>query len=207
MTPRSYTLGRRAATSTATRHRILDATLELYREVGIGATTLTAVAERADVSRGTVLNHFGSTEGLLGATMDRILETLDLPNDSIFEGLASRDDRIRAYVAAMIAFQQHSSHLWPIFEHELQRPEVAQREANYWAAVARLQATALGEGLASDARANATLTSVIHPATVGTFLWSFERAGLDPELALPLLGEFAVDAVRRVAADAEATTA
>jgi AcrR family transcriptional regulator len=206
MAPRSYTLGRRAATSTATRQRILDATLELYKEVGIGATTLTAVAERADVARGTVLNHFGSAEGLLGATVDRILETLDLPGDRIFEGLTSRDDRIRAYVAAMLAFQQRTSHLWPIFENELQRPEVQEREATYWAAVARLQATALGEGLGTDARANATLTSVIHPATVGTFRWSFEQAGLDPQLALPLLGEFAVDAVRRVAGEAEART-
>jgi AcrR family transcriptional regulator len=206
MAPRSYTLGRRAETSTATRGRILDATLQLYREVGIGATTLTAVAERADVARGTVLNHFGSAEGLLGATVDRILETLDLPDDTIFEGLASRADRIRAYVAAMIAFQQRTSHLWPIFENELQRPELKEREAAYWAALARLQATALGEGLGSDARANATLTSVIHPATVGTFLWSFEQAGLDPNLALPLLGEFAVDAIRRVAGDAEEGT-
>ena len=206
MAPRSYTLGRRAETSTATRQRILDATLELYKEVGIGATTLTAVAERADVARGTVLNHFGSAEGLLGATVDRILETLDLPDDRIFDGLASRDARIRAFVAAMIAFQQRTSHLWPIFEHELQRPEVQQREATYWAALARLQATALGERLGSDARANATLTSVIHPATVGTFLWSFEQAGLDPALALPLLGEFAVDAIRRIAGDAEART-
>jgi AcrR family transcriptional regulator len=206
MAPRSYTLGRRAATSTATRQRILDATLELYKVVGIGATTLTAVAERADVARGTVLNHFGSAEGLLGATVDRILETLDLPGDRIFEGLTSRDDRIRAYVAAMLAFQQRTSHLWPIFENELQRPEVQEREATYWAAVARLQATALGEGLGTEARANATLASVIHPATVGTFRWSFEQAGLDPQLALPLLGEFAVDAVRRVAGEAEART-
>lgn len=206
MAPRSYTLGRRAATSTATRRRILDATLELYKEVGIGATTMTSVAERADVARGTVLNHFGSAEGLLDATLDRILETLDLPDDRIFEGLASRDDRIRAYVAAMIAFQQRTSHLWPIFENELQRPEVQQREAAYWATLASLQATALGDGLASEARANATLTSIIHPATVGTFLWSFEQAGLDPALALPLLGEFAVDAVGRIANAAEART-
>ena len=206
MAPRTYSQGRRAQTSTATRQRILDATLELYKEVGIGATTLTAVAERADVSRGTVLNHFGSAEGLLGATVDRIVQTLELPDDRIYDGLASRDDRIRAYVAAMIGFQQRTSHLWPIFKDELERPAVREREAAYWAALAKLQAAALGEDLARDARANATLTSVIHPATVGTFLWSFEQAGLDPQLALPLLGEFAVDAVRRVAVAVEAKT-
>lgn len=199
MAPRGYTLKRRADTAAATRVRILDATLDLYREVGIAATTITAVAERADVARGTVLNHFGSADGLLGATVDRILDELDLPDDRIFEGKPSRDERIRAYVAAMIGFQQRTSHLWPIFENELARPEVQQREATYWAALAKLQATALGDDLGADPRANATLTSVIHPATVGTFLWSFEQAGLDPELAKPLLGEFAVHAIGRIA--------
>ena len=203
MAPRGYRLNRRADTAAATRARILDATLDLYKEVGIAATTIAAVAQRADVARGTVVNHFGSPEGLLGATVDRILDDLDLPDERIFEGLASRDERVRAYVAAMIGFQQRTSYLWPIFENDLQRPEVQQREATYWAALARLQALALGEDLGTDARANATLTSVIHPATVGTFLWSFEQAGLDPQLALPLLGEFAVDAIRRVASETE----
>ena len=203
MAPRGYRLNRRANTAAATRARILDATLDLYKEVGIAATTIAAVAQRADVARGTVVNHFGSPEGLLGATVDRILDELDLPDERIFEGLASRDERVRAYVAAMIGFQQRTSYLWPIFENDLQRPEVQQREATYWAALARLQALALGEDLGTDARANATLTSVIHPATVGTFLWSFEQAGLDPQLALPLLGEFAVDAIRRVASETE----
>jgi AcrR family transcriptional regulator len=203
MAPRGYKLTRRAGTAAATRARILDATMELYKEVGIDATKLTAVAQRADVARGTVVNHFGSSEGLLGATLDRLLAELELPDERIFEGLASRDDRVRTYVAAMIAFQERTSYLWPIFEHELARPAVHERELAYWAALARLQAVALGEDLAADPRANATLTSVIHPATVGTFLWSFEQAGLDPDLARPLLGEFAVDAIRRIAGDAD----
>lgn len=206
MTPRSYTQRGRADTAAATRARILDATIELYKELGIAATTITAVAGRADVVRGTVVNHFGSAEGLLGATLDRILQELDLPDERIFEGLATRDDRVRTYVAAMIEFQQRTSHLWPIFEHELARAAVQQREATYWAAIARLQAAALGEDLGADARANATLTSVVHPATVGTFQWAFEQAALSPKLAEPLLGEFAVDAINRIAGDRHGAT-
>jgi AcrR family transcriptional regulator len=203
--PRGYTLKRRAESAATTRERILDATLALYGEVGIPGTTIKAVADRADVARATVINHFGSAEGLLGATLDRIMASLELPDERIFRGLSSRDDRVRAYVAAMIAFQQRTSHLWPIFENELSRPAVQEREATYWAALAKLQAAALGERLAADPRANATLTSVIHPATVGTFLWSFEQAGLDPEVARSLLGHFAVDAVGRIARDEEGT--
>ena len=111
----------------------------------------------------------------------------------------SRDDRVRAFVADMVEFQERTAHWWPIFEAEMQRPEVQQREATYWAHLGRLQAAALGPELRDDPEANATLVSVIHPATVGTFLWAFEQAGLPRGNARPLLGDFAVDAVRRIA--------
>lgn len=199
MAPRGYTLGKRAETAEATRQRILDATVELYRELTLKATTIKAVAERADVSRGTVLHHFGSAEGLLGAVLDRVLDTLPLPDPHVLEGIEGLDARIRAFVDEMIRFQDQTSHWWTIFESEMARPELQQREATYWAWLADLQAAALGPGLRDDPAANATLTSVIHPATVGTFFWAFEQAGLPREDARPLLGEFAVDAVRRIA--------
>jgi len=199
MAPRSYVLGKRAESAEATRVRILDATIEIYRERGIPATTLKAVAERADVSRGSILHHFGSANGLLGAVLDSILDALPLPDPAVIEALDNRDDRVRKFVADMVDFQDRTSHWWPIFEAEMQRPEVQQREAAYWAHLGRMQAAALGPELRDDPEANATLVSVIHPATVGTFHWAFEQAGLPRANALPLLGDFAVDAVRRIA--------
>jgi AcrR family transcriptional regulator len=198
MAPRAYTLGRRAETATATRKRILDVTIDLYRDQGVAATTLKAVAEQADVSRGTILHHFGSADGLLGAVLDFVVESLELPDASIFEGLSGLDTRIRAFVDAIVLFNERSVLWWTMFEDEMQRPELRQREAYYWGVLAKLQATALGPKLAGDPLANAALLSVIHPATVGTFLWSFERAGVGKEEVRPILGDLAVDAVRRV---------
>ena len=80
----------------------------------------------------------------------------------------------------------------------MQRPELQKREAYYWSVLGQLQAKALGSQLAADPRANAALLSVIHPATVGTFLWSFERAGVGKEDVRQILGDLAVDAIRRV---------
>jgi AcrR family transcriptional regulator len=197
--PRSYSLGKRAGTAEGTRRRILDATLELYKERGVAATTLKSVAERADVSRGTILHHFASADGLLGAVLDRVLDSLELPDPRALEGVVGLDDRVRTFVTEMLDFQDRTSHWWSMFETEMQRPEVQQREATYWAWLGQMQAAALGPELRDDPAANATLTSVIHPATVGTFFWAFEQAGLPREDARPLLGEFAVDAVRRIA--------
>lgn len=199
MAPRSYTLGKRADTAAATRARIIHATGELYRERGLPTTTVQAVAERADVSRGTILHHFGSAKGLLGAVLDSILDSIELPDPRALEGLASLDARVRGFVDGMLDFQDRTSHWWPIFESELQRPEVRQREASYWAMLAELQAVALGPELREDPAASATLTSMIHPATVGTFYWAFEQAGLSRADARALLLDMAVDAVRRVA--------
>jgi AcrR family transcriptional regulator len=198
MAPRTYTQNKRAEAARLTRARILEATLDLYRERGIKETTLKAVAEKADVSRGTILHHFGSADGLLGAVLDGVIETLDLPNASLFEGLNGLDARIRAFVDAFVLFNERSQHWWTMFADDMQRPELQQREAYYWGVLANLQASALGPELADDPLANAALLSVIHPATVGTFLWSFERAGAGKEEVRTILGDLAVDAVRRV---------
>jgi AcrR family transcriptional regulator len=198
MAPRTYAQDKRAETARQTRDRILEVTVELYRERGVKDTTLKAVAEKADVSRGTILHHFGSGDGLLGAVLDRVVESLEWPNERIFDGLIRRDDRIRAFVDAVVLFNERSQMWWTTFEADMQRPELQKREAYYWDLLARLQAAALGPELAGDRRANAALLSMIHPATVGTFLWSFERAGVGKEDVRPILGDLAVDAVRRV---------
>ncbi|HEX8025865.1 MAG TPA: helix-turn-helix domain-containing protein, partial [Candidatus Limnocylindrales bacterium] len=71
MAPRAYRLGRRAESAAATRDRIVEAAAALYEAQGVNATTLQAIAEKADVSRGTVLHHFGSTSGVLDAVAER----------------------------------------------------------------------------------------------------------------------------------------
>lgn len=199
MAPRGYTLRRRAKTAAATRSRILDAAIELYRERGIDGTTLTAVAERADVARGTILHHFGTGDGLLGESLDFLLERLEVPDERILDGVVGLEARIRTFVDAMIDFQERSTPWWTTFESEMERPTLQAREATYWAAFERLLAGALGPELAGDPRAGAVIVGLSHPATVGTFRWSFERAGLTKEEARTYIGDLAVEAVGRLA--------
>ena len=200
MAPRSYTLGRRAETSTATRQRILDAAIELYRDRGIDGTTLTAVAGEADVARGTVVHHFGSADGLLNEALDHLLERLEVPDERILDGVVGLDARIRAFVDAMIDFQERSTPWWEAFQGERQRPAVQHRELEYWAAFERLLATVLGPERGADPRAGAVIVALSHPATAGSFFWSFERAGGTREEARALIRDLAVEAVHRIGA-------
>lgn len=200
MAPRSYTLGRRAETASATRGRILDAAIELYRDRGIDGTTLTAIASEADVARGTVVHHFGSADGLLNAALDHLLERLEVPDERILEGVVGLDARIRAFVDAMIEFQERSTPWWEAFQSEWQRPALQQREVEYWAAFERLLASALGPELDADPRAGAAIVALSHPATAGSFFWAFERAGGTREEARALIRDLAVEAVQRIGA-------
>lgn len=61
---------KRAASTEATRERILDAARELWLERWYDEMTLRELAERAGVALQTVVNHFGSKDGVAAATLE-----------------------------------------------------------------------------------------------------------------------------------------
>ena len=60
-------LTRRERQRESTRQRILDAALSLFRERGYADTSVDQIAERADVARRTLFNHFARKQDLLAA--------------------------------------------------------------------------------------------------------------------------------------------
>ena len=64
---RSYTKVRRAEAEEATRERIVSAIMALHGEVGPARTTVSAIAERAQVERLTVYRHFPDEASMLHA--------------------------------------------------------------------------------------------------------------------------------------------
>ena len=71
-TKRPYKMTARAEATAATRDAILGAATEQFLDRWFDEVTLAGVAEQAGVSTQTVVNHFGSKEGLLEATVARI---------------------------------------------------------------------------------------------------------------------------------------
>ncbi|MGN6606514.1 MAG: TetR/AcrR family transcriptional regulator [Jatrophihabitans sp.] len=61
---------RKQEISEETRRRLVDAAFELASEGGSAAMSVQAVAERSQISRGSVAWHFGSKDGLLVAVVD-----------------------------------------------------------------------------------------------------------------------------------------
>lgn len=196
MAPRAYRLGRRGESAAATRERIVDAAAALYQAHGVNQTTLQAIADRADVSRGTILHHFGGTGGVLDAVAERILVTLELPDERVFDGASDDEARLRAYVEAIVEFFQRSTGWWAVFVTEITRPELKAREAAYYEQMGRLQAIALGS-LAEDRDVNVVVGSLIHPGTIGGFIWVMEQAGFGAAESVDAIADVVVAYVER----------
>jgi AcrR family transcriptional regulator len=80
---------KRADALVQTRARIVAATVEAHRELGIQATSWDEIARRAGVGVGTVYRHFSSLDELLRACGQIVEETMALPtSDEIAQAFA-----------------------------------------------------------------------------------------------------------------------
>lgn len=80
MNPRQYDMSSRELAREATRRRILEATLALHTEKGIFGTSWKDIAERADVSIGTVYRHFPTLAELVPACGELLFELTAPPS-------------------------------------------------------------------------------------------------------------------------------
>lgn len=108
--PRKYDLGQRATTMTATREKILQATVALHKEQGILATSYKDIARRADVGLGTVYHHFPTLEDLVVACGGRVMEMSAPPSAEMFLGMHSRKAQIELLVAEVFAWYTRYPH-------------------------------------------------------------------------------------------------
>lgn len=103
MSPRPYSMRTRSAAVEQTRRRIVEAAMAAHAELGIAATSVHDVAERADVAVGTVYRHFPRLEDLVAACGGAARELLDLPTRdrvvALFRGVRRREDRVERLIS------------------------------------------------------------------------------------------------------------
>ncbi|MFE3455745.1 TetR/AcrR family transcriptional regulator [Nonomuraea sp. NPDC059194] len=84
---RPYRLGARAAAVEATRTRVIEAAASLWMQRWYAEVTLQDIAAEADVSVQTIVNRFGSKEGLADAVADwmasRVLADRQAPTGDV----------------------------------------------------------------------------------------------------------------------------
>jgi AcrR family transcriptional regulator len=84
--------------TTATRAKLLDATIESLHEVGYGGTTTTEVARRAGVSRGAQLHHFPTRAELVTTAVEHLFERRRQEFLDAFRKLPPEADRVQGAV-------------------------------------------------------------------------------------------------------------
>lgn len=174
----------RAEQAAQTRERISDAALACYRENGVSATSLQAVARRAGVSPATILNHFGSADELARTVVDRLTAALRIPDDADWPD-AGGPSRVRRLVSEMFAFFERSRPWFDIFRAELDvDPALREGEANAWRAIGELYSRVFGEALGDD-RVRAAVFGLTSPST----FVALRDAGMSVEDAEELIAD------------------
>ena len=192
---RRYELKARAETQRRTRERIVQATVDLHREVGPARTTVAEIARRAGVQRLTVYNHFPDDAALFGACQARWIQLHPLPDLAAALAHNRPADQLHA---ALLGYYRWYRETAPMAEW-VQRDraavaaldELLQRTAD-----ARLDQLAhqLATALPADGRP-AEHTRALVRLALGFWMWRrLDREGLDDLTAVTVM----TDAVARV---------
>ncbi len=106
--PRRYSMTTRDQVTSATRARLITATVDVLADVGVDLLTMQAVAERADVALRTVYNHFPSKEALVVEAYDRVAGTVQDAVATV-PTIGSPRVRLGQFVdAVLLAFERES---------------------------------------------------------------------------------------------------
>src|SRR2546422_8276944 len=92
---RKYELKRRAERQEETRHRIVEAAIELHRTKGPARTTLTDIARLAGVQRHTLYSHFADERGISLACSGLLMERNPPPRAEQWRSITDRRARLR----------------------------------------------------------------------------------------------------------------
>jgi AcrR family transcriptional regulator len=198
MAPRKYTQQLRAASADERRTRIIDAAVIEYRERGVTSSSLQSIAARADVSRGTILNHFGNADGLLAAVLETAVSSIDMPGEEIIDAASGLDERAHRYAEEMLRFYDRTEGWWHVFATERDElpaiPALEEGEQQFWEAISKVQNAALGE-LASHPTVQGAMSVLVSWNTVN----QMTAVGLDTDTAIKLAADLFTEAVRYAA--------
>ncbi len=184
---RPYAKRKRQASQDETRHRIVEATMQLHEEVGPRATSISAIAERAGVTRLTVYRHFPDETAVFQACTSHWLSLNPPPDPAAWQDVEAPLERAAAAVAALYRYYAGTHAMWTAAHRDVDVVPAMQGPMDAFD-------TYLG-GIADDlfAAFRAHRHRRLLRATLGHVLrfptWtSLQREGLAPDAQVRLVG-------------------
>ena len=177
---RKYELKQRAERLTATRKRIVEATVELHDSLGPSRTTISAIAERAGVQRLTVYRHFPDERTLFQACSGHWTTQNPKPDPAKWALLDDPAERLRTALTEIYAFYRATEGMTGNILRDLPGSPVLQEVAapmiEYWQTVRDV----LERGWKARGQKRALLRAVIgHAVDFQTWRSLTGREGLD----------------------------
>ena len=176
---RRYEKRARAAQEEATRRRIVEAAIALHGSVGPARTTISAIAERANVRRATVYRHFPDERALFLGCSGAWAEAHPLPDPATWAGVADPEARMAAALDALYSwYEDVEPMLTAVLRDEEAVPMVAELQAGRRAYLAGVE-DGLARGWRARGRAAKRLRAAIGLA-LDFFTWrTLHERGLD----------------------------
>lgn len=170
-----------------TRRRIVEATRALHQEIGPGATTITAIAERAGVQRLTVYRHFPDQGALVEACSSDWRRDHPLPDPAAWSGLPEPEDRLRAALTELYAyFRRGAPMLESVLRDEAEVPELGRIMRGWWGWMAEV-AGGLAAGWGVDGERQRLVRAAVGHALAFDTWRSLTAEGLADEEAVELM--------------------
>lgn len=126
---RAYRKTTRAEQEQETAARIVDAAEELHGSIGPARTTVSAIAERAGVTRATVYRHFPDDEALFLACSSQWLSRQRLPDPAVWQDRTDPVERLRVGLADVYRYYRSGEQMLTLVhrDQEVVPPRVAAR--------------------------------------------------------------------------------
>lgn len=175
---------RRAELVGQTRQRIVDAAVHLHGTVGPAATSITAIAERAGVTRLTVYRHFPDDIALFTACSQDWLARQPLPRPDQWALIADPAERLRTGLAELYRFYRAGAPMLALVHRDFDAVPAPIREARL--AGERQQARTLASAFADPGRRERRIRRALaaHAAAFATWRSLCEEQGLTDEEAV-----------------------
>ncbi len=185
---RKYELKRRAEKQEETRRRIVEATVEMHKSVGMARTTISAIAEKAGVQRLTVYRHFPDERALFYACTGHYMGANPPPDPSSWTQVADPEQRLRVALAEVYVYHRRTEPMMvnvvrdaPV--HPLTR-ELAEPYLQHWERMRDVLAAGWGT---RGRRREILLAAIAHALDFQTWHSLVRQRGLDDEQAVELM--------------------
>ena len=185
--PRPYTKTRRAELEQQTRERITEAAVELHGSLGPARTTVSAIAQRADVQRATVYRHFPDEDSLFAACSAHWRAQNEPPDLAAWAAIRDPAARLAVALAELYAWYAGTERMLELLIRDLPVVPAVQsqfRLPGYLDAAADVLLAGRPERGAARRRARAALG---HAVAFETWLSLVRQQGLTSAEAIRLM--------------------